>query len=98
MFIFIKIAPMRSSVTMRDWYPFLKIAILSLGAPGRGPKVKVSLEPGIFFLHGLLGHPYVPSYQVSSKLDEVYGRGAKMNSIFLMILAFFDDFLKIRCL
>ena len=49
-------------------------------------------------MHGLKGHPYVPTYQVSSILDDVYGSAAKMNSIFLMILAFFDDFLKILCL
>ena len=49
-------------------------------------------------MHGLRGHPYVPTYQVSPELDEVYGSAAKMNSIFLMILTFFDDFLKIHCL
>ena len=35
-------------------------------------------------MHGLRGHPCVPTYQVSPELDEVYGRGAKMNSIFLL--------------
>ena len=40
----------------------------------------------------------MPTHQVSSELDGVYGSAAKMNSIFLMFLAFFDDFLKIHCL
>ena len=75
-----------------------KSAFLSLGAQEGVQKSKLCLSHEFFFLHGLRGHPYVPTYQVSPELDEVYGSAAKMNSIFLTILALFDHFLKILCL
>ena len=59
-----------------------------------GQNSKLGLSTEFFTLHGLVGHVYVPTYQVSSRLDEVYGSGAKITSTFLVILAIFHEFIQ----
>ena len=73
-------------------------AFLSLGAQEGVQKSKLGLSHEFIFLHGLRGHPYVPTYQVSSKLVKVYGSGTTLKLKFLVILAIFGQFLKVLCL
>ena len=75
-----------------------KSAFLSLGAQEGVQKSKLGLSHEFFFLHGLRGHPQVPTYQVSSELVKVYGSGSTLKLKFSVIFAIFGQFLKVLCL